>query len=99
MIENLPDPGPRWFVEDIVPISGDLLHPISLYYRDPIKAIKSLLRRPSLADSMEFTPRRVWSDASKTKRLYSEMSTAEWWWRNQVRPSHIPTGNFSLLIL
>jgi Plavaka transposase len=95
MIENLPDAGARWLVEDIVPISGEPVLPISLYYRDPIKAIKSLLCRPSLADCMEFAPRRVWADASKTKRLYSEMSTGEWWWRNQV--FHL-TVTYSVLI-
>lgn len=97
-IEALPDPGPRWFVENIVPISGESLHPISLYYRDPLEAIKSLLRRPSLADSMEFAPRRVWSDKAKTKRLYSEMPTGEWWWREQVLPSCVSTETCSILI-
>ena len=89
MIEALPDPGPRWFVENVVPISGESVQPVSLYYRDPVEAIKSLLRRPSLADSMEFAPRRSWSDEGKTKRLYSEMSTGDWWWRHQVWPFHI----------
>jgi hypothetical protein len=89
MIEKLPDPGPRWFEQEIIPNSGEPLHPVSLFYRDPIKAIKSLLARPSLACSMEFVPRRVWSDATREKRLYSEISTGEWWWRNQVSEARI----------
>ena len=84
MIEDLPDPGPRWFVEGIIPISGKPCHTVSLYFRDPVEAIKSLLRRPSLANCMEFAPRRVWSDETKKKRVYSEISTGNWWWRKQV---------------
>lgn len=85
MIESLPDPGPRWLVESITPTLGIPLHPISLYYRDPLEAIRSLLCRPDLASSMTFAPRRVWIDEDKQTRVYSEIETGEWWWRNQVR--------------
>jgi Plavaka transposase len=84
-IELLPDGGPRWRQQQIVPQYGDPIGPVSLYYRDPMEAISHLLSHPSLAPHLEFQPKRVWSDASKKLRIYSEMTHGEWWWDVQVR--------------
>jgi hypothetical protein len=84
MIEELPDPGPRWMVQEIVPKSGDPLEPVLLYYRDPIEAIKTLMSRADLQSSMVFGPSRVWSNDKKESRVYNEICTGDWWWRTQV---------------
>jgi hypothetical protein len=72
---------------DIVPNSGTAvdLEPATLYYRDPLAAIQSLLDRPSLAEHLEFSPRRVTVGNDANRRVYSEMSTGDWWWNLQVR--------------
>jgi Plavaka transposase len=91
MIEHLPDPGIRWKSLDIVPNSGTTMDkkPATLYYRDPMAAIQSLLDRPSLAKHLEFSPRRVTVGNDAHKRVYSEMSTGDWWWDLQVRSSTV----------
>jgi hypothetical protein len=83
-IETLPDAGPRWKELAISPEYGTLVDPITLLYRDPLEAVADLLARPVFADAMQFSPRKIWRDVGKTKRIYSEMSTADWWWRTQV---------------
>jgi hypothetical protein len=61
------------------------LEPATLYYRDPLAAIQSLLDRPSLAKHLEFSPHRVTVGSDANRRVYSEMSTGDWWWNLQVR--------------
>jgi hypothetical protein len=62
-IESLPDGGARWVNQLITPESGTLKglpdNQVVLLYRDPLKAIQSLLDRPSLANHMEFAPYRI----------------------------------------
>jgi hypothetical protein len=84
MIEELPDPGPRWMVQEIIPDSGQSLEPVSLYFRDPMEAVKSLLSRADLQSSMVFGPCHVWSNDKKESRVYNEICTGDWWWRTQV---------------
>ncbi|EPS92888.1 hypothetical protein FOMPIDRAFT_1137184, partial [Fomitopsis schrenkii] len=48
-------------------------------YRDIIAAIKALLGTPSYAKQIVWRPRRVFTDASKTKQVFSEMWTGMWW--------------------
>ena len=52
---------------------------------DIIEAIKALLGNPSYAKQIVWRPRRVFTDASKTKRVFSEMWTGLWWNELQVR--------------
>lgn len=56
-------------------------------YRDIIQAIKALLGNPSHAKHIVYKPRRVFSDQSKTKRIYNEMWTGRWWNAVQVSNS------------
>ncbi|PVF95369.1 hypothetical protein CPB86DRAFT_865506, partial [Serendipita vermifera] len=82
-LEQLPDYGPRWLSRRIIPESGTIKQPAILLYKDPLHAIQALLQKPSLEEHMEFAPRRSWQDQDRTIRLYSEMSTGNWWWRTQ----------------
>jgi hypothetical protein len=52
---------------------------------DVIEAIKSLWGDPALASHLVYRPRKVFKDAHKTKRLYSEMWDGKWWNAIQVR--------------
>jgi hypothetical protein len=62
-IESLPDGGARWVNQLMIPEAGTLKglpdNQVVLLYRDPLKAIQSLLDRPSLANHMEFAPYRI----------------------------------------
>jgi hypothetical protein len=52
--------------------------------RDPIQAIRSLLGNPAHAKHVVYAPRKVWSDANKKNRIFSEMWTGQWWHVVQV---------------
>jgi len=56
----------------------------TIRYRDPIKAIKSLWADPANAEHLVVSPKKVYSDSSKSSRIYSEMWTAKWWHVLQV---------------
>ncbi|KAH9916350.1 uncharacterized protein B0H18DRAFT_884869 [Fomitopsis serialis] len=55
-------------------------------YRDIIEAIKALLGNPSYAKYIVYRPRRVFSDRSKTKCIFTEMWTGFWCNAVQVSP-------------
>jgi len=50
-----------------------------------IECIKALYGDPQHAEYLSFAPERHYADADKTKRLYHEMQTGQWWWGTQVR--------------
>jgi hypothetical protein len=84
LIEMLPSAGPAWMERTLTPKHGTPLDPVHLIYRDILKAVQYLLSRPSLAEHLEFGPRKVWKNEKRETRRYSEMSTGDWWWRTQV---------------
>lgn len=97
-IEALPDPGPRWICEEVQPnygtIKGSSNNRAALFYRSPLLAIQSLLDRPTLLEHMVFAPHRTYQETDagqgqagnqpNRERIYTEMSTGNWWWRTQV---------------
>lgn len=56
----------------------------TLRHRNILSAIRGLWGDPSLANQLVYRPRRVFTNASRLKRVYSEMWTGEWWWEIQV---------------
>ncbi|KAG9055314.1 hypothetical protein FS842_002523 [Serendipita sp. 407] len=81
----LPNAASQWKEVSVSPMSGDAAEQVTLLYRDPLGVIEDFFSRPSLAPYLEFAPRRVWSDRSKESRIYSEMSTGDWWWSTQAK--------------
>lgn len=63
-------------------------HPIQ--YRNVIDAVKALLGDPSLSKHVVYRPSRVFTDSSRTRRIYSEMWTGTWWSTVQVSILHMP---------
>ncbi|KAF8155895.1 hypothetical protein B0H34DRAFT_513386 [Crassisporium funariophilum] len=61
----------------------------TIRYRDPIEAIKSLWRDTDLSPTMKFAPERIYSDATRNNRIYSEMWTTQWW---HVIQANLPPG-------
>ncbi|TFK46455.1 hypothetical protein OE88DRAFT_1638237 [Heliocybe sulcata] len=56
-----------------------------IQYRDPIEVICSLFSNPAHSSSMVYSPKKVYTDSSKSKRVYSELWTGKWWHAVQVR--------------
>ncbi|KAL1711664.1 hypothetical protein EV715DRAFT_177417, partial [Schizophyllum commune] len=69
----------------------------TIYFREPLEAIKSLWGDPTLAQHLVYRPEKVFSDATHANRLYSEMWTGKWWSTTQ---SKLPDGaTLALLIV
>ena len=62
--------------------------PITLYYRDPIERIRSLMRNPLFADVMEFDPYKLYTSAEKSIRIFTEWLTGDIAGALQVMHSH-----------
>lgn len=52
------------------------------FFRNPVKVAEYLLQQPSLASKCHWLPQRDYNDTGE--RIYSEMHTANYWWRTQV---------------
>jgi hypothetical protein len=81
-IEILPK-GPEW---KAIPWKTQYLikSPLTLYYRDPLECLQHLLRNPLIQDHINFTPFRLWADADKLVRIYSEWLSGDVAWNMQV---------------
>ncbi|KAJ7481071.1 hypothetical protein B0H11DRAFT_1724567 [Mycena galericulata] len=86
-VEILPK-GPEW---KATPWST--LHPtkkpLTLYYRDPIECLQSLLGNPLIQDFVHFTPFRLWSNSAKLMRVYTEWLSGDVSWEIQEQ---LPSG-------
>jgi len=63
---------------------------IPYFYRNPMDCIRFLLKQPAYRDHMAYAPVRQYNDLGE--RIYTELHTADWWWRTQVTqcpPEHI----------
>ena len=56
----------------------------TIYYCDPVKAIESLWQDPTLAEDFCYKPQKIYSDSTKSQRIYNEMWTGDWWHNVQV---------------
>jgi hypothetical protein len=86
-LDELPRAGPVWKTVTLSPKTGTPKEgtPPVLFYRDPIGAVQYLLSNPALQEGIRWSPRKVFEDEGKTRRLFSDMSTGDWWWDTQVR--------------
>ncbi|KAJ7911544.1 hypothetical protein B0H13DRAFT_2328201 [Mycena leptocephala] len=69
-IESLPK-GPVW---KATPWKSNYptKRPLTLYYRDPLECLQSLLGNPLVQDFIQYTPFRLWKSAEKLMRVYTE---------------------------
>ena len=77
--------GPKWKAKPWTTTHATKT-PVTLYYRDPIECLQSLLRSPLLANQLEFVPYRLYKTADKLMRVYSEWMSGEAAWEMQVSP-------------
>lgn len=61
--------------------------PITIFYRDPVKAALHLAGLPTFSESSEYTPRKVFVKISRgvLERAYHEMTTGRLWNKLGVR--------------
>lgn len=81
-VDSIPTRSPwteRWLTFKDRPAERHLVQ-----YRDVIKAIMALLGNPAHADQIVWRPRRVFTDASRSNRIYTDMWTGKWWHAVQV---------------
>lgn len=87
--------GPKWH-HSVISLTGDKLgsegevitEHYDLWHRNPIECIRELLRNPTFADHLQFTPQeRYKPDPEKDGsyfRVFDETWTGDWWHRLQV---------------
>lgn len=64
----------------------------TIHYRGVIEAVEALLGNPAHAKDIVYRPKRIFTNASKDKRIYHEMWTGEWWSAVQVSTNHYFTS-------
>lgn len=64
-----------------------LTEDLEIWARNPVDCVQEILGNPSFADEVAYAPRREFMDEEMKKRVYTEMATADWWWKVQVRPA------------
>ncbi|RDB31099.1 hypothetical protein Hypma_000008 [Hypsizygus marmoreus] len=62
---------------------------VSLFYRDPIDCIQSLLHHPLMKDHINFTPFRMFKTAERMMRIYTEWLSGNVAWEMQEQ---LPPG-------
>ena len=76
--------GPEWYCKPWTTRVSTKL-PVNLYYCDAIECLQDLYRHPMLKDNINHEPLRIFSDATRTLRKYSEWLTGDVAWEMQVR--------------
>jgi hypothetical protein len=56
----------------------------TIYHRNPCDVISSLLGNPAFANDIVYRPKKIFTNSSKTARIYNEMWTGDWWHSVQV---------------
>jgi hypothetical protein len=88
-IDSLPT-GPKWEVIELsvegrgVNDDGVVTEKVELWRRDPVECIRELFSNPAFTDKIHYKPQKVYTDESRTERVYDEMWTGQWWWKMQV---------------
>ncbi|KAJ6557091.1 hypothetical protein B0H10DRAFT_1847032 [Mycena sp. CBHHK59/15] len=89
-VEMLPM-GPQWTTKP-----WESIHPtksaLTLFYRDPLECLQSLLQNPLIQDYIHFTPFRLYKTAGKTMRVYNEWLSGDAAWRIQAIQEKLPKG-------
>jgi hypothetical protein len=79
MVDGLPG-RPPFKCQDIR-IGGETLQ---FHFRDILDCIRGIYGDPEFVRDLVFAPERHYVDHERTRRVYSEMYTGDWWWSVQV---------------
>ncbi|KAJ7435753.1 hypothetical protein FB451DRAFT_1344717 [Mycena latifolia] len=86
-VEILPK-GPQWKAKPWKTLFPTK-RPLSLFYRDPVELLESLLQNPLVQSHIHYTPFRLYKTAAKTMRVYTEWLSGNTAWNMQEK---IPEG-------
>lgn len=78
-----PDMGTKSWKEGRARFFADVKNEWKLfYYRDVVKMIQQIFRQPAYKEHLIYSPVKEFN--GKGGRVYSDLHTADWWWRKQV---------------
>ncbi|KAJ6517025.1 hypothetical protein DFH09DRAFT_1251360 [Mycena vulgaris] len=80
VIDNQLPAGRPIFKRQEIVVAGEAF---DVYFRPVVGCLKALYGDPEFSQDLVFMPERHYADADKTIRLYSDIHTAEWWWKTQ----------------
>ncbi|KAF8178181.1 hypothetical protein K438DRAFT_1485170, partial [Mycena galopus ATCC 62051] len=86
-VESLPS-GPKWKSMPW-PTEEPTVKPLTLFYRNPLECLQSLLENPLVQDYIHFSPFRLWREAGKLMRVYTEWLSGDAAWEIQDK---LPEG-------
>lgn len=78
LVDNMPERAGKWTTRTLS-FDDQPEDTFTIRYRDPIEAIRSLWGDPGLSKDFVYAPQKIFSDESKSKRIYNEMWTGKWW--------------------
>lgn len=94
-IDALPT-GPKWEVVELLVegpgVNNDgkmVTETVELWLCDPVECVRELFSNPAFKEDINYKPQKVYTDGSRTERVYSEMWTGKWWWKMQVSQSKL----------
>jgi len=83
IIDDIPECAGKWTVKHLAfhdrPEEKHIIR-----HRNVIDAIRCLWGDPSLSKHMVYAPKKIFSDSTRKKRVYSEMWSGSWWHVVQV---------------
>ncbi|KAG8731449.1 hypothetical protein FRC11_004123, partial [Ceratobasidium sp. 423] len=77
--------GPEFELSDIDIFDGRRARPQFIVYRNIIEIIEDFLSNPAFRFYMRYKPCRLYTSANKEERVYADMATADWWWREMEK--------------
>ncbi|KAG9095093.1 hypothetical protein FRC06_010133, partial [Ceratobasidium sp. 370] len=83
-VDKMPH-GPDFEQYDIDIFDGQQARVQFMVSRDLIQSLRDMFANQSFKDSFHAAPERHWLSPHKDQRIYSEMRSAEWWWREQEK--------------
>ncbi|KAH9999164.1 hypothetical protein BJV74DRAFT_877046 [Russula compacta] len=78
LVDAIPDRAGDWRTTNLS-FSDRPSEKHTIRYRNVVDAIKCLWGDPALSKHMVYAPKKIFSDATKANRIYSEMWTGSWW--------------------
>ena len=70
---------------------------LTLFYRDPLECIQSILHSPLMKDHIKFKPLRIFESASRAMRIYTEWLSGNAAWSMQVSSLHWSISIYSYI--
>jgi hypothetical protein len=83
ILDNIPERAGKWQTRHLT-FKDYPDQTFIIRHRNVIESIRSLWGDPAHAKNLVYAPRKIFTDNSRTNRLFSEMWTGKWWHAIQV---------------